>query len=80
MPVIEARILPATGTPLEQAQLLRDLLVKVEAGEIKFLTIATLYKDGGTGHAHSGNASFVEHIGLIELHRDTVYKRSEEEW
>ena len=64
------------GGPLDQAQILRDLADRCEAGEIKFFTVVTLEHDGSTGFCHSGKSSFIEHIGLLELAKDTAFTKA----
>lgn len=66
------------GNPLEQAQRLRDLADRCEAGEIRFVTVAALEQDGSTAFMHSGKCSFIEFVGLLDLAKDTAYKRTEQ--
>lgn len=68
------------GNPIEQAQRLRELADRCEAGEIRFVTVAVLEQDGSTGFMHSGVCSFIESIGLWDLAKDTAYTRSREGW
>lgn len=66
------------GNPLKQAAILRDLADRCEAGEIKFFTVVTLEHDGSTGFCHCGKSSFIEHIGLLDMAKDTAYAKARE--
>jgi len=71
-------LLEFPGGVAEQVRLLREIADRCERGEIRFFTVAALESDGSTAFCHSGTCSFIEFVGLIDLAKDTAYKRTEQ--
>lgn len=60
------------GTPAAQEEIFNELLEKVRAGEIVYITALAITKSGDYVRCDSGVASVLERIGLLEYSKDAI--------
>lgn len=55
-----------------------DLLERVKTGDVRYLAVQYIQRDGCPLSANTGNASFIEKIGLLNASIDIEFRRANE--
>ena len=66
-------VLAFPGSPADMAKMLRDLADAIEAHGARHVEVAALHTDGACDFMWSGNASFIERLGLLETAKSHIH-------
>ncbi len=66
-------VLAFPGSPTDMAKMLRNLADDIEANGARHVEVAALRPDGSCDFMWSGNASFIERLGLLETAKSHIH-------